>query len=532
MGGELTVAQVTTRTLGRNSLYAGILQVWQVISRFVITPVIIMKLGLDGYGTWTLLFGICSYISMFDTSFGLAYMKFTAELDQKADYRRLSAIVGSGMALATAIGAVGLVLIEVFRWRILTVLNVPGHLLPDAGGAVMIIALCFVLRMSIGSVYQVLAGLQRIDLQYKLTMLSSVLEFGIGLTLLSLGRGLLGLAIAHLCGQVAAIGIGRFLCWRLCPALTISPFQVSRDGLRQVISLGGRFQVLSLLNTVVTQGTKMLLSGVCGVSMLALFELADKLVGLGRTISTSIIAPLMPAFASLHAGHERGRSDELYVQVSRLVALTAAGSLGFLFAFADRLIILWTGQDYPLAAWTIRIMVPAEFLILMTGAGTASLRGQGVLYLEFYYTLACSLLIGLLLVPAALWGGYFWIVLMMVTGQVVGALGFLAAFSRREHIRFAGFARRFLVRPFVLGTAVTLLALELRPAVDRFMPIWPIRWASVLEVAMWVPVYAAAAGGLFWYAMFSASERQRMVVRLFAGRPKDPEGPATTTETP
>ena len=509
------MTDVNIRSLGRNSFYAGIMQVWQIGSRFVITPIIITKLGLSGYGAWTLIFSICAYISMLDTSFGFAYAKFTAEYDQKGDYRKLSRILGSGIALVSGFGLIGLIVLWFFRGSILGVLNVPHDLMSDAKTALMIVGFCFLLRISFGSVYQVLAGLQRLDLQYKLTILSSMIEFIISLVLLTIGYGLLALAIGNFFGQLTGMVSGRILCYRLCPTLRISPLLVSREGLKEIISLGGRFQILQFMNTSLDQGLRMLISGICGISFLAIFELADKLIGLGNTLSGSIIAPLMPAFANIHAGNDKSKLESLYLQVSKIVSVTATVSLGFLFAFADQLITIWTGRDLPLSGWTIRVMIFSQFFVLLTGVGTASLRGKGTLRLELIYMIVSATLIVVLTIPAAIWGSYHHIIVTLVASQVAGAIWFLAAFSRSEELLFKNFWRHVVIRSALIGGSLTMAMMLVHPALTINIVSLPPRFSAVFDVMVWAPVFAILTTLFLWYATFSKSERQNLIHRLF-----------------
>jgi len=512
------LSQVNVRSLGRNSLYAWLMQVWQIGSRFIITPLIIAKVGLAGYGTWTLLFGICAYVSIFDTSFGFAYTKFTAEYDKKQDYRGLSEIISSGIALITTLAFLGLVAIWFLRGYILRVLNVPTELLGDAEKSLMIVATCFLLRMSVGSVYQVLSGLQRMDLQYKLLMMASAIEFGVSLMLLFMGYGLLALAIGHLTGHAVGITCGRILCWRICPSLSMSPLRISREGFRRVLSLGGRFQLLAFLNMTGDQAMKMLIAYLTGISSLALYELADKLVGLGRTVSASLIAPLMPAFANLHAGQEHERWCSLFMGVSKLVAATASVSLGFLFVFADRLIILWTGHDYALAAWTIRATVLCHYVTLLTGVGTASLRAKGTLKLEIIYVIISCLIILALIWPAFLWAGYKGIVLAFAVGQSAAAIWFLVAFSRLEGVNVLQFCRETLSKVGLIGVASAGVAYVLRPWAAISVPSWPDRWMAVFDVSVGIPIFGIVTGMVLWFSVFSASERRNMVRYLMSKR--------------
>jgi len=198
------MSQVTVGALGRNSLYGVVAQVWRIGSRFVLTPLIIAQMGLEGYGVWTLLFTIFAYVTIIDTSFGVAYSKFTAEYDAKRDYRGLAQIIGSGMTLVGLAAVGGLSVLWLGHVPILRTLGVPQAMLSQASQALLLLSACVLMQMSIGCVFQVLPGLQRMDLQHKLGIVGSVVEFAVSIFLLYRGWELLGLAVGYVCGQVTS----------------------------------------------------------------------------------------------------------------------------------------------------------------------------------------------------------------------------------------------------------------------------------------------------------------------------------------
>lgn len=512
------MADVSAKTLKRNSLYAALAQFWRLGSRFVLTPLIIAKIGLEGYGTWILLFSICGYVGMFNTSFGVAYSKFTAECDGRRDYVRLGGIISSGMVLIGGLGLLGLTLIWLWRVPILQILGVSPDLLHSAQTALLLICIALLVRMSFGCVYQILAGLQRTDLQYKLALGTSTLEFVVAIVLLFDGRGLVALAFAHVFSETLATAVAWVICRRLCPSLRISPARVSTAGMRSVISLGGRFQILSFLSTGVARTLKLLISALCGVSSLAVFELADKLLRLGKIASSALITPLMPAFANLHAREDHRKRRELFVYSSKLVAVTAVTSLGGLFALADQLVIMWTGNAYPTAAWTIRVLAGGQLVWIMTAIGTSSLRGLGTLRLEMTYSVIRAIILAVAFYPAYLLGGYQGMIVAILVARAASSIWFLARYSQIEGQGFGHYLREILLRSVVIGAATTLLACSAVPLVQPWIPAWSARGQACLEVAVVGLIFLAITFVILWFGSFSASERQYLVTRLWPGR--------------
>ena len=94
------MAKVTGRALARSSGFGIGAEVWRILSRLILTPIIISKLGIAGYGTWTVLFSITAQFGVVKISFGAAYAKLTAEYDSKGDYHTLRSIISAGIVIA------------------------------------------------------------------------------------------------------------------------------------------------------------------------------------------------------------------------------------------------------------------------------------------------------------------------------------------------------------------------------------------------------------------------------------------------
>ncbi len=482
-------------------------QIWRIGSRIILTPIIIAQLGLEAYGTWTLLFTICAYTAIIDRTFNAAYTKFTAQLDAEGDHDRLSVIISSGVVLVALGAGLILTLIYVLREPAFALLQVPEVDAPIAGRALGIICIAVFIRIVMGYALQVLSGLQRLDLQHKLLILASIIEFAVSLGLLHFGWGLEGLAIGHLGGQIVAVVAAWWLCRIICPQLHVSPRSANREGLKAIGSLGGRFQLVAALQLLLVQGIKLLISGLFGVATLGIYELAFKLLRLGNAVSFALVAPLMPAFANLQA---RGTNEDFRAVVrfsSKAVSVIALPAFSFIAIFADRLIFLWTGQDYPLAAWTIRCMAPGLFVLTLTAVGTASLRGRGTVRLEFTFILISAITLAALVVPFYWLWGYEGIIFATVVRSVVGAAWFIVSFAREERFSVVGFLREAMLRPLVVLGPVLLLTAAVGP--DLRLP-WGLasgRMSTLLDLAVVGGAFVSAIALSAWFGLLSERER-------------------------
>lgn len=512
------MSQVNAKSLRRNSIFAGVAEAWRILSRFILTPVILAKMGKEGYGAWTILFTVCSYVDVFNMSFGFAYNKFAAEYDRKKDFATLSSLLSTGIVVVGALSALALSFIWIWTQPVLSFLKFPPEYSADGATALVLVSLCLLLRMSFGNVFYVLSGLQRLDLQHKLSIVASIVEFLVSVVLLSMEFGLLGLAYGHCAGQVLSTALAWILCKRLRPELRISPFAITRQSCKMVLSLGMRFQALSGLAILFVQGVKLVIANRCNLSMVADYEIAEKLLSLSRALSGALIDPLMPAFANLQAGNDREKARSLFVHSSKLVAMTGMAALAGLFVFADPVIVAWTGRAEPVAAWTIRVMAFGHFVWVMTGPGSSVLRGSGSLRLELTNALLRTVLAGVLIIPGVIAGRYDWIVLAIVVSRVVSSLWFLVRFTQQSEHGFGWYFKDILGRATLVGVGACLVGSGARWFPTTWIPVTTERWRAAIEVVSLGSPFGFVLAVVLWYALFTRLERQYLLQRLLPRR--------------
>lgn len=515
------MAKVEFKTLARSSVVAWLAEAWRIGSRFVLTPIVLSQIGKEGYGVWTLVFSLSNYVSMVNASFGVAYVKATAECLRTGERERLERVLGSGMVAIGGVALLGLVATWLLGDLILAAINVPAEYVGQGKIALVLVMFCLVLRMSLGCALEVLGGLQRFDLASRLSILGSIVEFCVTLPLLFFGFGLVGMGIGYAVGQTVTILMAFGLVKRHAPGLRISPWLYSRAGLREVFSVGGRFQLLGLVTTTVGEGVKILLSVMFGVGWVAIYDLCDKLVNLGKSLSSSVLGPLLPAFADLQAGGETVRERELFVHASKALAIVSCSTFAFLAVLAEPILLAWTAQDVAAAALALQILVVGDVIMLQTGVVSANLRARGAVMLEFSTAVVATVVVVVAVIPLGRAFDFQGIIVARLLSQVVAGIWYLRAYFRqagmtgREYVRGAGLAR------VVAGVGVAASVLVIGHLV---LPPWlvglPPRWAAAVEIAVLGVPYAAVLGAMILKWVLAPAERELLfgIVKRKLGR--------------
>jgi hypothetical protein len=228
-----------------------------------------------------------------------------------------------------------------------------------------------------------------------------------------------------------------------------------------------------------------------------------------------VIAPLMPAFASLRAGGERARERILFLKGSKADALMGGASFAFLALLAPAILLLWTGapgEQIDRAAWTMRVLAVSEASLLLTSVVSSSLRAQGRVRLELSWAMVTVGIMVALLVPLAPLWGYEGMIAARLVGQLLGTAWYLRAYfgfaemSWGEYLRGTGIPKLAVILATITGllwAAHELLPPLVPPGVGG-------RLAAAVEVVVWGVPYVALLGVAVWRIYLDADDRQQV----------------------
>src|ERR1700730_7477761 len=83
----------------RSVLFGGLRSLLVAPVPFLLTPLILSKIGAEGYGTWAVFLAINGMTSLADLGLVGALSKFVAEHYARRDFPALARVLGSGLSL-------------------------------------------------------------------------------------------------------------------------------------------------------------------------------------------------------------------------------------------------------------------------------------------------------------------------------------------------------------------------------------------------------------------------------------------------
>ncbi|MBX3179840.1 MAG: oligosaccharide flippase family protein [Candidatus Hydrogenedentes bacterium] len=534
------------RTIAHNTVYNAAGRCWEAIAGIALTVYIIERVGLEGFGLWSLIALFTGYAALFDFGMSSAFSRFIAACAARGDRSGVSGVVSTGFYFYLALGA-GLLAIG---WPAIDGLlqatvalaawlnpGAPG-LAPDSAareearfllrGALLL----FVATNAMAPFSAVPAGLQRMGVSNAIGFGVSLVKITATVAFLEQGYGVRGLLYAS--GIVlAATAVAHVVAARLLyPGLRCSPFAMRGALFQSMLSFGWRAQVARLANLVNFQTDRMVVALVGGgaLDLVGLYRIGEDLAQKLRQIPALLVSALTPAASDLDARDDRERLAMLYTRSTRYMAAVTVPLTLFGMAAADLLLCLYAAKaDHGPAVWVARILLAGYAVNVLPGPGVSIALGKGNAGLPMAAGLIST--VGNIMLTVALYMaiGFYGIPAATAIALALSSAWFFRAMRREVDAPVMPLLRDALLGPVVAALPGTVFSV----GVAWVLADYASRMGNLAAALGCGVVFAASYGLLLWrLPFFDAWDRAFFREALRLDRFQSPIGEEDTAREP
>jgi O-antigen/teichoic acid export membrane protein len=516
------VRQALTRNVGRDvAARAGYL-----LTRILIPPFVLTRIGLSAYSVWSAIFIVVSYVGVTTMGIAVVYVKYTAEYLARGETEEVNSLLTTGLVATAAVCAVLFGVFTLELHGVLVWLRVPQAMLAEAHTAVLIVVGIFLCDLAFNVSSYALVGAQKTAEKQGVWVVCYLAEMVLIFYFVGTGRGLLGLAEAFVVREVLSITLNAFVAFRMLPWLRISPSRLSLDSLRKLTGFGGMVQLSALLSIALNTIERVIASPLIGLNSVGVMDLSDKWPTMSSMVADAFSGSLMPAASYLKGGLADKPFDEnsvvrqLYLRGARYMHLASASICALLATTSGLFLTVWLGTSYPASAYLMTIFAVQQNIHHLTGPGTSILKGIGRPREELYYIIPNIAAAAITMPLSRLVLGH-WTVSGLGSAVVIATL-VSAVFFLGHANRIMQISRRAYLRTIAPGFVCYLVGILCA------LPAWiftahSTRWHAAMIIAGVGIVYALALTITLDRFIFDEDERlwlrsiiRRELFRLFA----------------
>lgn len=388
--------------LVRNIAVDILARVGYIVTRFLIPPFVLAHVSLQTYGLWSTAFILVAYLGISTMGLSSVNVKFVAEYTARREYAKANALLSTGMTIAVPVCTVLFALVWFLWGDVVGWLKIAPELRADAREVVLAVTAIFLLSSSLSGFRDALIGAQLTASAQTIWTVTYVAEVVLILLLVGNGRGIRGLAEAFLVRAILEIVLSANTVFRKLPWLSISPRLCTREALRTTASFGGVVQFSSFLAIALNSIERVIALPLLGIEAAGLLDIGKKMPATAISIPSAFASSFVPAASHLHGGSLGEASGStalrgLYLQGARFMGMVSSLLFAFMAVLALVILDVWLGRRFENTDLIMSIFAISSQVHLMTGPGSAFLRGSGRPREELYYLVPNFAMLGVIL---------------------------------------------------------------------------------------------------------------------------------------
>lgn len=345
---------------------------------FFLSPFVVERLGDSGYGVWTLVASLTGYLGLLDLGVRGAVTRYVARLHAQSNHEEASGVVSSALAIFGVAGVSVIILALSFSKLIVSAFQIPETHITDARTVLVLSGLGMALALVSGVFGGVVAGLQRFDWQNAVEISSAILRAIVIIIVLSMGKGLVGLAVVHVI-FIFATGLAYvFASSRLYPGLMIHFSRCRLSTIKLILSFGAFSILLDFARYLILYTDSVVIGAFLPIASLTFFAIAANLVSYSRSLVLGISTTLLPMASAMEAGGRRRELQQLLLKATRYATLVVLPIAVTFLLRGHSFVGLWMGEEYAKPSGDVlRVLSLALIFMATARVGTSTMLGIG-----------------------------------------------------------------------------------------------------------------------------------------------------------
>ena len=448
----------------RNAMFGGLRYVLVAPVPFVMTPLILHKIGVGGYGTWAVFLAINGLTSLADLGLVGTVSKFVAEYHARRDFHALGRLLNSGLALFLLLAfVIGTALWGLAPWlaSLLFRGSTIGHIeVVSLFRFFLIVIAANILTLLFSSVT---SGLQRLDLTNMVSAANVFLSALFGGILLLKGWGLRGLVYGYIGSGILTVAAYVVIVRALLPQVIPNPMRFDRTEGRKMFGFSLRLYVTQAAVAVHNQVEKVFLAILVGVGAAGWYDIASDVALKLRGAIGLMLTPVLPAASELSALGDEHRLKELYYRTHKYLALIGVPAVCFVAAISSRFVSLWLGPNFRMIALPLTVLLVVNFFNLATGPGFLIFAGSGYLR-PGIQSAVLGIIVNIVLSFGLIYKfGFSGAVVGTSISLILASFYFIFVFHRHTHYQFGRLLQESYLKPTMCSLLVLAVLLALSP---------------------------------------------------------------------
>jgi O-antigen/teichoic acid export membrane protein len=334
--------------LGSSYMLMGV----NIVTMFILTPILFSHLGKEGYGIWIALTAVAAYFSL--SNFGFTQTFLIELIKNKDNPKKANRLINTAFFSLMMFLVVTLPPFLLVQYNIGPWFKITEGFVPDAQRAFVIVYGIFILNF-LGSVFQqVIFGFGKLTQRNLIEALRVLLNFGLTLLVIQTYKGLMPVLIINFLTTLIYLAAAVVLAYKQV-RFKIHLGHFHKPTFNRFLVPSMHFFILGMSSQIILYSDSILISTLSGVSAVAFYAITFRIPDQCQRLIFKISDVKIPKITLLHS---QGRYFELMLLHNRLFWLTVAIAFpvaAVLILAGPWVIETWMRQQFEVDFWLVVI---------------------------------------------------------------------------------------------------------------------------------------------------------------------------------
>lgn len=363
-----------------NLLYGGLRGSVFFVNTLVVTPLLIFGLGKEQFAVLALATPMLRYgfNGVFDFGLATALARVVSRESASGHYRKINGYVASAVLLYAAGAVFALIVFRLISHFVLdSVVRLDGQPRNAAHAALTQLLMVYFLLLLSNPFFALLVGIQKIHVSHAVGTVSSIAELVGVLALLPFGITLSRVVLVYALAGILSVAFCIRMARHHFPMLKVRLRSASGGAMSELLHYTARWSVTVSVALITPIVDKLILARFVGLSYIAAYEAAAKLVDILRRTTQLLLLPLFPMAGATPTDSRR----DLELPYERIVGTNLVINTGLYLipatlGFAVMRRWLGSGLSHP-AGWAFVVLTVTALVLAVAYPAVLISAGRG-----------------------------------------------------------------------------------------------------------------------------------------------------------
>lgn len=366
--------------LKKNVASGAVLSCFDSLAGLIAYPLYLKYLGAERYGLWATVSVVLIFCRLGQFGIDTAITKYVASEFGQKNLRAITEYISTSFYILLIPSLIIVCILGFFNSQIAGLLITDVSPVANVGRLIFFVGLLSMLGLFVNIMRGVMAGIGRMDIANYVSAVGRISQVGLALILLLFGCGIWSLYFGFLLSYVLPLTVWVFILKYNYRIHLFKPLAFRRKKLAELLRYGGGLTTASVGNMLVMPFNKLIIARFVGLSEVAYFQIANRVITSLRGVFVQGLQALLPKISEIN-----GKAVETLDSTKRIAAIHRKGILfvllcacplfALIFVFAHPLLRIWLGEGFDtqiavttrilLVGWLANILASPDYFMFL-----------------------------------------------------------------------------------------------------------------------------------------------------------------------